>query len=71
MLFINIHKKGQIRYDIEFTQFIVVLSLIASSTTYTWAQNVCQGGPCLWRKMPMLQKAGMREGGLPLPPAFQ
>ena len=25
----------------------------------------------LWSKMPMFQRAGMREGGLPLPPAFQ
>ena len=26
---------------------------------------------CLWSKMPMLQRAGMREGGEPLPLAFQ
>ena len=26
---------------------------------------------CLWSKMPMLQRAGMREGGKPLPLAFQ
>ena len=26
---------------------------------------------CLWSKMPMLQRAEMKEGGLPLPPAFQ
>ena len=26
---------------------------------------------CLWSKMPMFQRAGMREGGLPLPLAFQ
>jgi hypothetical protein len=25
---------------------------------------------CLWSKMPMFQRARMREGGLPLPPAF-
>ena len=25
---------------------------------------------CLLSKMPMFQRAGMREGGLPLPPAF-
>ena len=24
-----------------------------------------------WSKMPMFQRAGIREGGLPLPPAFQ
>ena len=26
---------------------------------------------CLWSKMSMFQSAEMREGGLPLPPAFQ
>ena len=26
---------------------------------------------CSWSKMPMFQRAGMQEGGLPLPPAFQ
>ena len=26
---------------------------------------------CLWSKMPMLQRAGMRKGGEPLPLAFQ
>ena len=26
---------------------------------------------CLWGKMPMFQRVGMKEGGLPLPPAFQ
>ena len=26
---------------------------------------------CLWSKMPMFQRAGMREGGEPLPLAFQ
>ena len=26
---------------------------------------------CLWSKMPMVQRAGMREGGEPLPLAFQ
>ena len=26
---------------------------------------------CLWSKMPMFQRAGMKEGGLPLPPTFQ
>ena len=26
---------------------------------------------CLWSKMPMLQRVGMREGGGPLPQAFQ
>ena len=26
---------------------------------------------CFWSKMPMFQMAGMRDGGLPLPPAFQ
>ena len=26
---------------------------------------------CLWSKMPMFQRAGMREGGKPLPLAFQ
>ena len=26
---------------------------------------------CLWSKMPMFQRAGMREGGKPLPQAFQ
>ena len=26
---------------------------------------------CLWSKMPMFQRAGMRKGGLPLPLAFQ
>ena len=25
---------------------------------------------CLWSKMPMFQRAGMQEGGSPLPPAF-
>ena len=25
----------------------------------------------VWSKMPMFQRTGMREGGLPLPPAFQ
>ena len=28
-------------------------------------------GACLWSKMPMFQRAGMREGGKPLPLAFQ
>ena len=26
---------------------------------------------CFWSKMPMFQRAGMRKGGLPLPPVFQ
>ena len=26
---------------------------------------------CLWSKMPMFQRVGMREGGMPLPLAFQ
>ena len=44
---------------------------VPKKVIYTRAQNVCPGRPVLWSKMPMFQRTGMREGGLPLPPAFE
>ena len=40
--------------------------------SYTRDRNVLSRYiACLWSKMPMFQRAGMREGGKPLPLAFQ
>ena len=41
------------------------------STILHWTSYCLVRVACLWSKMPMFQKAGMREGGFPLPPAFQ
>ena len=36
-----------------------------------WPSKCLVRVACLWSKIPMIQRAGMREGGLPLLPAFQ
>ena len=41
------------------------------SNCYTLPPRMCGVGGLFMKKMPMFQRAGMREGGLPLPPAFQ
>ena len=41
----------------------------AQISAYTRSQNVWVA--CLWSKMPMFQRAGMKKGGLLLPPAFK
>ena len=38
---------------------------------YTLGTEMFYPLACLWSKMPMLQRAGMREEGEPLPLAFQ
>ena len=42
-----------------------------STLTYTLCFISLRSLACLWSKMPMFQRAGMKEGGLSFPPAFQ
>jgi hypothetical protein len=44
---------------------------ILCSTIYQLGSNCLLRLACLWNKMPMFQRAGMRWGGLPLSQAFQ
>ena len=50
---------------------------IKMKTEHTFLEHVHSGQKCLprvaclWSKKPMFQRAGMREGGEPLPVAFQ
>ena len=45
---------------------------VSNKTVYLHSPQECLVWvACLWSKMPMFQRVGMREGGLPLPLAFQ
>ena len=46
------------------------MSLLCESKVHSPSKCLARVA-CLWSKMPMFQRAGMKEGRLPLPPAFQ
>ena len=58
-----------------FTRFVFFWPLTPLRLHFLWyihsGRKCLPRVACLWSKMPMFQRAGMREGGEPLPLAFQ
>ena len=68
----KIEKLPDKNYSIKLNIYFVKLRVGRTSNKHVHSPQECLASvACLWSKMPMFQRAGMREGGLPLPLAFQ